>query len=607
MFTIGRRKSSIYLIGGLVFFFVFLSYRHLDRDPPSSARPRPQNGPSSGPDRPGGESQSKWTHYKPRYPVDPASMRPLPTGKPLALPRIQADFPPETEAARADREAKQRRIRDAMLKCWDAYRQHAWLHDELRPITGGRRDPFGGWGATLVDSLDTLWIMGLRDEFDDAVAALEKINFETTSLNEVSIFETTIRYLGGFLAAYDLSGDKRLLAKAVEVGDMIYAAFDTPNRMPVVRWDLKGAARGVKQEAGTHVLLAEIGTFALEFTRLSVLTGNPKWFDASERITDMLRAQQQTTRLPGMWPILGDAKAMKFNDHPDHSLGALADSWYEYLPKMYALSGGLLPVYRQMYEDAMDTAIRYNLFRPMTETNEDILVSGSVYARTRDGKFETILKPEGQHLACFVGGMLAVGGKLVQNQTHIDKGAKVTEGCIWSYKVSPLGIMPEVFYLLPCESTSGCEWDEKKWRDTALEKANFGGEMMKEDEFESLIKQKRFPRGFTSIPDSRYHLRPEAIESVFILYRVTGRKDLLEAAWDMYLAIDKHTRTELAYSALIDMTVTDGKAPMSDVMESFWMGETLKYFYLMFSEPDLISLDEWVFNTEAHPLKRVLP
>jgi len=38
-------------------------------------------------------------------------------------------------------------------------------------------------------------------------------------------------------------------------------------------------------------------------------------------------------------------------------------------------------------------------------------------------------------------------------------------------------------------------------------------------------------------------------------------------------------------------------------MESFWMAETLKYFYLIFSEPELVSLDDFVFNTEAHPLR----
>jgi len=600
MFMTGRRKNAIYLFGGLVFFIVFLSYRNVDTDRFPSA---PWTKPGSSPNSPPGES--RWKHHKARYPV--TSMRPLPTGKPLALPKVQATFPAETEAERSDRELKQRRVKDAFLKCWDSYREHAWLHDELRPITAGRRDPFGGWGATLVDSLDTLWIMDLRAEFDEAVAALDQISFETTTLKEISIFETTIRYLGGFLAAYDLSGDERLLKKAIEVGNMLYVAFDTPNHMPVVRWNLKAAARGQKQVASDYVLLAEIGTFALEFTRLSILTGDPKWFDASERITEALRAQQNTTQLPGMWPVILNAKTMVFNQHPDHTLNALADSFYEYLPKAYALTGGLLPAYREMYDVSMDTAIHYNLFRPMTETEDDILLSGSVWAKTEKGKLTTKLKPEGQHLGCFTGGLFALGGKLVGNQTHVAKGVKLTEGCIWAYKVSPLGIMPETFQTVACESTSDCKWDEKKWKEEALEVARTSGKKFNPKELEALMEQKRLPKGITSIPDPRYHLRPEAIESVFILYRITARKDLLESAWDMYLAIDKHTRTEIAYSALTDMTVTDGKAPMSDVMESFWLGETLKYFYLIFSKPDLISLDEWVFNTEAHPLKRLLP
>jgi len=41
-----------------------------------------------------------------------------------------------------------------------------------------------------------------------------------------------------------------------------------------------------------------------------------------------------------------------------------------------------------------------------------------------------------------------------------------------------------------------------------------------------------------------------------------------------------------------------------DEMESFWLAETLKYFYLLFSTPDVISLDDWVLNTEAHPFRR---
>lgn len=115
----------------------------------------------------------------------------------------------------------------------------------------------------------------------------------------LSVFETTIRYLGGFLAAYDLSGDQRLLRKAREVGDMIYVAFDTPNRMPITRWDFESAVQGKKQTAPDSALVAEIGSLCMEFTRLSLITGDPKWFDATERIREVFEAQQQTTLLPG--------------------------------------------------------------------------------------------------------------------------------------------------------------------------------------------------------------------------------------------------------------------------------------------------------------------
>lgn len=107
------------------------------------------------------------------------------------------------------------------------------------PISGKPSDPFGGWGATLVDTLDTLWIMGMEKEFAEAVAALDKIDFSKAAVKEVNVFETTIRYLGGFLAAYDLSEGQYplLLQKAEEVAEMLYKVFDTPNRMPITRWD----------------------------------------------------------------------------------------------------------------------------------------------------------------------------------------------------------------------------------------------------------------------------------------------------------------------------------------------------------------------------------
>ena len=112
------------------------------------------------------------------------------------------------------------------------------MEDELCPVSGGFKNSTstGGWGATLVDSLDTLWIMDLRDEFDEAVSEIATMDFSTSNSEKVSVFETTVTYLGGFLGAYELSGYTVLLDKAIEIGEMLYVAFDTPSRMPVARW-----------------------------------------------------------------------------------------------------------------------------------------------------------------------------------------------------------------------------------------------------------------------------------------------------------------------------------------------------------------------------------
>lgn len=538
-------------------------------------------------------------------------IRPLPTGRPQEFPKIQASFPSETTEARKTREDRQEKVKEVFTKAWKSYKNLAWLSDELKPVSGDRQNPFGGWAATLVDSLDTLWIMGMQEEFHDAVAAAVTIDFTKSTLQHVNVFETNIRYLGGFLAAYDLSGDARLLRKAIQVGEMLYKAFDTPNRMPITRWDVHAAAKGEKQIAPDGVLVAEIGSLTMEFTRLSLLTRDPKWFDAVQRISDIFQQQQDSTSLPGLWPLVVNARDQIFNQGTDFTVGAMADSLYEYLPKMSALLGGKLPEYQSIYEKSMETAVKYNLFRPMTPTNADILISGQAHVeKDGDGKPWVQLQPEGQHLVCFIGGLFALAGKMYNKKDHVDIATKLVDGCIWTYKASQHGIMPETFTMAPCKQKDEiCEWDETLWKKEVLRSAGesvTGGdldEMLKKAD--EIIAANRLPKGFTSIPDRRYILRPEAIESVFVLYRATGRADLPESAWDMFTSINKATETTYANSAVSDITVKGGPSHV-DSMESFWMGETLKYFYLMFSEPSLVSLDEFVFNTEAHPFRRVV-
>lgn len=167
-----------------------------------------------------------------RYPV--LDTIPLPRKRPIRIPKIQHKRVAETPKAREIREKRLKDVRDTFLHAWRGYKKEAWGMDELRPITGGHKTPFCGWAATLVDSLDTLWIMELYDEFELALAELPKVDFTNKEDCQINLFETTIRHLGGLLSAFDLSGGKYgiLLEKAIELAEVLFTAFDTPNRMP---------------------------------------------------------------------------------------------------------------------------------------------------------------------------------------------------------------------------------------------------------------------------------------------------------------------------------------------------------------------------------------
>ncbi|KAF2829414.1 alpha-mannosidase IC [Ophiobolus disseminans] len=508
-----------------------------------------------------------WRSISTYHPLDSYSH--LPSKRPSPGPAVQHAFSATTKDAGSKTLSRQQAVKESFTRCWRSYKERAWTKDELAPISGGSRDTFGSWGATLVDSLDTLWIMGMEKEFAEAVDAAVQIDFGPTGDGEINMFEIIIRYLGGFLGAYDVSGchDKRLLSKAIQVADMAYASFDTPNRMPVSRWSPRKAANGEEQLPAQSVLLAEAASASVEFTRLSQLTGDMRYFDAITRVTNVLEKQQGLTKLPGMWPISVDMQTPNLTFDAFFGLGAMADSAFEYLPKMHQLLNGVGPEaaqYRRMYEYAMTTAIDHTIFRPMVKDQADILIAGANVNGHRDDK--------GQHLVCFAGGMLALGGRLFENTTHIDVGRKLSDGCAWTYKNAPNGIMPEIFSMIACPTWSECEYT---------------------------LPSDSGP--FSTVDDSRYVLRPEAIESIFYMYRITGEAKYQDIAWDMFQAINTNTRTSFANAAITDVMKTPTEP--YDSMESFWLAETLKYFYLIFSETDLISLDDFVLNTEAHPFR----
>lgn len=253
--------------------------------------------------------QEHWIKGVEHFPVPAIDIIPIPTGAPKKIPRIQHTFAPESGAAKAERLTRLKAIRSTFERSWAGYKKYAWLHDELRPVSASFKDPFCGWAATLVDSLDTLWIMGMTEEFEEAVNATAGIDFTTSPRADIPLFETTIRYLGGLLGAYDVSGAKykTLLRKAVELAEVLMGAFDTPNRMPDMYYHWAPSYASQPHRAGLRVSLAEIASLSVEFTRLAQLTGEAKYYDAVARITDALDLFQPNTSIPGLWPLSIDA------------------------------------------------------------------------------------------------------------------------------------------------------------------------------------------------------------------------------------------------------------------------------------------------------------
>ncbi|KAF2260726.1 seven-hairpin glycosidase [Lojkania enalia] len=534
----------------------------------------------------------------------PDSYKKLPVGKPLTLPAVQYKFGSESSSQKKLRETRRVAVRNEFERSWQAYRKFAWTRDELMPTTGAGVDTFGGWGATLIDTLDSLWIMGFKEDFYDAVEAVAKLDFGKSDVGAISVFETTIRYLGGLLSAYDLSREQVLLEKAVQMGEMLYRAFDTPNNTPLDRLTVEAA----KKEGGagfapeSQICLAAFGSFTMEFTRLAQITGEAKYYDVVARVTKILDRAQNTTRIAGLFPIWVNSREESLSTDGSFTVGALADSTFEYFPKNFALLGGLEPVYKKLYLDSAAMIDKHLLYRPMlpdNEPGEDLLFCGEGHAQN-DGR--VTLDADMQHLTCFVGGFFALAGRLFENEHHVDLGAKLTEGCIYAYSSMPTGIMPEIFDAVACESRTTCPWNQTKYEVEVLRKT-WG---KNKDDFEATVREQRLTKGWTQLRDKRYLLRPEAIESVFVMYRITGHEEYLEHAWDMFSSIRKYTRTRFANGQLFDVTdnSSDPTPLPEDKMESFWLAETLKYFYLIFSTPDMISLDDWVFNTEAHPFRR---
>src|SRR5262249_6851664 len=214
-----------------------------------------------------------------------------------------------------------KQVRAEFLHVWNAYKRYAWGHDELKPLSKGHRDWYGSsLYLTPVDSLDTMILMGLNTEADDArELILQNLSFDKDI--DVKNFEITIRLLGGLLSSYQLTGDKRLLGLAEDLGNRLLPAFNSPTGMPYEYVNLKtGKTRGAESSP------AEIGTLLIEFGTLSKLTGKSAFYEKAKNALVQLYSRRSKLGLVGSTINVETGQWIDATSHISTGI----DSYYEY-------------------------------------------------------------------------------------------------------------------------------------------------------------------------------------------------------------------------------------------------------------------------------------
>ncbi|GAB5355957.1 hypothetical protein AAMO2058_000249600 [Amorphochlora amoebiformis] len=436
-------------------------------------------------------------------------------------------------------------IRGAFRLAWGGYSKYCYGEDELRPLSR----TCSNWvhmGLTLIDSLDTLWIMGLKDEFHKAKRWVAN-ELPVAPNEKVSFFESTIRVTGGLLSAYELSGDPVFLEKATQIQANLDQAFqDTEIGMPVSEINLKTGEGSLPGWTGKSLILSEIGTNAVEMLKLSQHTKKMEFANYAERVIDFL--DQLETPVKGLYPSLISPK----NGRPTSrrvSFGGMGDSWYEYLLKSWLLSSRQVDKYKRMYVETLQ-AIKTNMIKKS---------NGRIYLPTMEGTFTTRLM---EHLVCFMPGLIALGSAEGVNQGRSAEDLRLAEElmdtCVEMYDMSESKLAPDSVRF----SNQGMVIDKREFR-----------------------------------------LRPETVESLFYLWRITHKQKYRDAAWMIFQAMDRNCRVAgVGHANVKDVNDPSQK---EDRMESFWLAETLKYLFLTFEDDSVIPLNKYVFNTEAHPLEKI--
>jgi len=435
-------------------------------------------------------------------------------------------------------EAASDAIVSAFKHAWKGYTTYCFGQDELRPISKSCINDFG-LGLTLIDTLDSLYIVGLKDEFEKAK------NWVSSSLHfdvnkDVSVFETIIRVLGGLLSAHALTKSEVFLDKALQLAGRLEPALR--GKVPESKINLKTSKISRHSWSPGNYIIAEVGSLQLEMWYLSKASGQPKWNDYAEGVIRYL--DSLPTQTPGLYPTMLAPGGRFSQQHI--SFGALGDSMYEYLLKMWILKGKKDDdIYRRMYLRSMESMMN----KLLVKSKDDLWYIAEMRGNKLDHKMD--------HLTCFAPGMLALGyhhsvGKdAATNERHLMAAKDVAETCVQMYMRWP--ISPEMVRFTP----------------------------------------------YMTLGTGYNLMRPETVESMFVLWQVTKDERWRKYGWTIFQKFERHLKVDNGYVGLSHVGDPNSR---SDKMESFLLAETYKYLYLLFQDDPSITLDTYVFNTEAHPL-----
>lgn len=276
-----------------------------------------------------------------QVPVASAPAAPAAVVKPAALAEV-----PKVDDAEAARLAEQ--VRAEVRHAWQGYMRYAKGHDDLKPISAAPRD----WYPvpllmSPVDALDTLLVLGMDKEANEARELIvTQLSFDQDI--DVQNFEVTIRLLGGLLSGYQMTGDKRLLALADDLGARLSPVFDSPTGLPYTHVNLRTG-----KVSGKVSNPAETGTLLLEFGTLAKLTGKQAYYDKAKRA--LVETYKRRSKI-GLVGLGIDVETGKWTD-TDSSIAGGIDSYYEYLLKCWKLFGD--EDCKRMWDDSIGPVNRY--------------------------------------------------------------------------------------------------------------------------------------------------------------------------------------------------------------------------------------------------------